>query len=295
MRAMRDFEYLIPETIAEASGLLAQHGENCRMIAGGTALLLALRRRMIAPSHLISLARIRALRGITHDDRLGLRIGAMTLHAEVARSAVVQARYPMLANMASRLANPQVRNQGTIGGNLCYADPATDPPSCLMALDASLVLNNARGERVLSVADFLVDYYSTALAPDEILSEICVPPPRFNRGYHARFHKTAAEHRPLVNMTVTLNREHDVVSAARLVVGATTTVPVRVREAETFLEGKAITVAIAAQAADIVAAGIEPISDIRGSAAFRRDMVRIVARRTIERLCGLEAAERNVA
>jgi aerobic carbon-monoxide dehydrogenase medium subunit len=292
---MRDFEYLIPETVTEASGLLAEHGENCRMIAGGTALLLALRQRMVAPSHLISLARIRALRGITYDGRHGLRIGAMTLHAEVARSAVVQAGYPMLADMASRLANPQVRNQGTIGGNLCYADPATDPPSCLMALDASLVLSSARGERQLSIADFLVDYYTTALAPDEILSEIRVPPPRFNLGYHARFHKTAAEHRPLVNMAVTMNREHDVVSAVRLVVGAATTVPVRAREAEALLEGKAITAAIAAQAADIVAAGIEPISDIRGSAAFRRDMVRVVARRTIERLCGLETAERNVA
>ncbi len=292
---MRDFEYLIPETVAEAIGLLAEHGEGCRMIAGGTALLLALRQRMIAPSHLISLARIRSLRGITYDDRAGLRIGAMTLHAEVARSALVQQRYSMLADMASRLANPQVRNQGTIGGNICYADPATDPPSCLMALDASLVLSNARGNRVLPIADFLIDYYTTALAPDEILSEIRVPPPAFDVGYHARFLRTAAEHRPLVNLAVTMKRDQDIIREVRLVVGATTTVPTRVREAETFLEGKTMTNAVAAQAADIVAAGIQPISDIRGSEAFRRDMVRVVARRTIEQLCWLKSAEKQVA
>jgi aerobic carbon-monoxide dehydrogenase medium subunit len=292
---MRDFEYLRPETIAEASRLLGEHGENCRMIAGGTALLLALRQRLIAPSHLISLQRIRALRGITYDDRLGLRVGAMTLHADIASSAVVQTHFPMLADMAGRLANPQVRNQGTIGGNLCYADPATDPPSCLMALDASVVLSGARGERLLPIADFIVDYYTTALVQDEILSEIRVPPPHFNVGYHARFHKTAAEHRPLINMAVTMKLEADIVRSVRLVVGAATPVPTRVRDAEDYLEGKAMTAAIAVQAAEIVAAGITPISDIRGSDAFRRDMVRVVARRTIERLCGLETAERNVA
>jgi aerobic carbon-monoxide dehydrogenase medium subunit len=292
---MRDFEYLVPETIAETSGLLHEHGESCRMIAGGTALLLALRQRMIAPSHLISLVRIRGLRGITYDDRTGLRFGAMTLHAEIARSALVQQHYPMLADMASRLANPQVRNQGTIGGNICYADPATDPPSCLMALDASLVLSSARGDRELSIADFLIDYYTTTLAPDEILSEIRVPPPKFDIGYHARFLRTAAEHRPLVNLAVAMKRDQDIVREVRLVVGATTTVPTRVREAETFLEGKTMTNAVAIQAADIVAARIQPISDTRGSEAFRRDMVRVVARRTIEQLCGLNSAEKHVA
>jgi aerobic carbon-monoxide dehydrogenase medium subunit len=286
---MHDFDYLLPESLAEAGDMLRAHGETCRMIAGGTALLLALRQRMVAPTHLVSLARIRALRGITYDDQLGLRIGAMSLHAEVARSALVRQHCPMLADMAGRVANPQVRNQGTIGGNLCYADPATDPPSCLMALDARLVLASARGERVVPMAEFLVDYYTTALAPDEILAEIRVPPSRFDFGYHARFHRTAAEHRPLVNLAVTLRCEADVVQEARLVVGATTTVPTRVPEAEAFLQGKKVTASVARQAAELVADGIAPISDIRGSEAYRRDMVRVVAQRTLERLCGREA------
>jgi carbon-monoxide dehydrogenase medium subunit len=292
---VRDFEYLVPESVAEASRLLTEHGENCRLIAGGTALLLALRQRMVAPSHLISLAKIGKLRGITYDDQTGLRIGAMTLHADIARSLLVQKHYPMLADMAGRLANPQVRNQGTIGGNLCYADPATDPPSCLMALDASLVLSSARGERVVAISGFLIDYYTTALAPDEILSEIRVPPPGFDTGYHARFHRTAAEHRPLVNLAMTIKRDQEVIQDVRLVVGASTTVPTRVKSAEAFLQGKIMTGPVAMQAAEIVAQGIEPISDIRGSDSFRREMVRVVAHRTIERLCGLETATKNVA
>lgn len=280
---MRDFDYLVPETVAEASGLLAEHGDACRLIAGGTALLLALRQRMVAPSHLVSLARVRGLRGIA-DDRGGLRIGAMTTHAAVARSPLVRERYPMLASAAARLANPQVRNQGTIGGNICYADPATDPPSCLMALDARLVLRSARRERVLSVADFLTDYYATALEPDELLAEIRLPPPRFPLGFHARFHRTAAEHRPLVNVAIALARDDDVVREIRIVVGASTTVPTRASAAEAFLVGQPLTGAVARAAAEMVAAGIEPVSDLRGSGAFRRDMVRVVARRTLERL-----------
>ncbi|WP_338664555.1 FAD binding domain-containing protein [Pararoseomonas sp. SCSIO 73927] len=296
---MRDFDLLLPETVAEVSGLLARLGEDCRMIAGGTALLLALRQRMVTPTHLISLAGVRALRGITYDPRDGLRIGALTTHAAVARSPLVRQHYPVLADMASRLANPQVRNQGTIGGNLCYADPTTDPPSCLAALDARLALGSARGERLLPVAAFLVDYYACALAPDEVLTDIRLPPPRFDFGHHARFHRTAAEHRPLINLALVARREGDVVEEARLVVGATTVVPTRVMEAEAFLAGRVVTPALAREAADIVASAIDPVSDGRGSAAYRRDMVRVVARRTIERLMAPttpdRAAERAIA
>ena len=292
---MRDFDYLLPETVGEASSMVAEHGDSCRMIAGGTALVLALRQRMVMPSHLISLARVRALRGITYDETDGLRIGAMTLHAEMARSSFMREHYPMLASVAGRLANPQVRNQGTIGGNLCYADPATDPPSCLMALDAQLVLRSAAGERMLPISDFLIDYYTTALAPGEILAEIRIPPPRFPLGYHARFHRTAAEHRPMVNMAVAMACDGDVVQEVRLVVGASTTIPTRVVAAELYLQGRTVTDAVAREAADMVAAGVEPVSDIRGSGEFRRDMIRVVARRTILRVAHSELAARDWA
>ncbi|MBB3175943.1 xanthine dehydrogenase family protein subunit M [Variovorax sp. Sphag1AA] len=289
---MRDFDYLEPTTVDEASRMLGDLGDECRAIAGGTALMLGMRQRMLTPTHLVSLARIEALRGIDFDARNGLRIGALSRHADVANSAIVQKHYPVLASMASRVANPQVRNQGTIGGNLCYADPSTDPPGCLMALDAQIVLGSARGERVLSIEEFLVDYYVTALEPDEMVVEIRVPPLAAGTdGAYTRFLRTAAEHRPLASVAFIARREGSLCREAKLSVGASTPIPTRLRRAEAFLEGRTVTADIATEVADIVAADIEPVSDARGSADFRRDMVRIVARRTVAELFGLDMNE----
>jgi carbon-monoxide dehydrogenase medium subunit len=285
---MRDFEFLEPATVAEASHMLADLGDNCRIFAGGTALMLGMRQRMLTPSHLVSLGRLDALRGISFDAREGLRIGALTLHAEVARSPLVQAHYPMLASMASRVANPQVRNQGTIGGNLCYADPATDPPGCLMALGAQIVVSGRGGERLIDIEDFLVDYYVTALAPDEVVTQIRLPAPGVGAdGRYARFLRTAAEHRPLASVALAVRREGAFCVGARLAVGASTPIPARLRRAEALLAGKTVTAELAAQAAAIVAADINAVSDMRGSEAYRREMVRVVARRTIAELFGV--------
>ncbi|VTU35362.1 Carbon monoxide dehydrogenase medium chain [Variovorax sp. PBL-H6] len=286
---MREFEFLQPRTVTEASRMLADLGDECRVMAGGTALLLAMRQRMVAPSHVVSAMQIEGLRAISFDARQGLRIGALVKHAELARSDVVRRHYPMLAAMAAQVANPQVRNQGTLGGNLCYADPATDPPGCLMAHGAQLVLGSARGERVLSIEEFLVDYYVTALEPDELLVEIRVPaPPSGAEGRYTRFLRTAAEHRPLASVSLMARKEGMLCREARLVVGASVAIPGRVNRAEEFLRGRTITQATAAEAADIVAADIEPISDTRGTATFRRDMVRVACRRTIAGLFGLQ-------
>jgi carbon-monoxide dehydrogenase medium subunit len=285
---MRDFEFLEPASVRDASKMLADHGEDCRVIAGGTALMLALRQRMVNPTHLISLGKLDVTRGITYDGEQGLRIGARTLHSEIANSSIIRERCPMLADMASRVANPQVRNQGTIGGNLCYADPATDPPTCLMALDAKVVLDSTRGERVLPIEEFLVDYYTTALEADEIVTEIHVPPVNFTSGRHMRFLRTAAEHRPMINLAITAKHDGNLCRDARLVVGATTPIPARIKRCEAFLKDQAVTAEVAAEAAQIVASDINVISDMRGSEDYRRDMVRVIARRTIATLFGLK-------
>ena len=289
---MREFDFLEPASVEEASRLLAQYGDDARVIAGGTALMLGMRQRMLAPSHLISVAKIERLRGIALDPALGLRIGALTRHIDVARSPLVQQHVPVLAQMAAQVANPQVRNQGTIGGNLCYADPSTDPPGCLMALDAQIVLGSARGERILSIEEFLVDYYVTALEPDEIVLEIRVPVPATGtQGVYTRFLRTAAEHRPLVSVAVVAQREGMVCRNARIAVGASTPIPTRLRRAEAFLEGRSMNAEVATQAAAIVAEDINPVSDVRGSEDFRRDMVRVVARRSIAQLFGIAISE----
>lgn len=285
---MHDFEFLEPTSVSEASRMLADLGEECRVMAGGSALMLAMRQRMLSPTHIISVARIEALRGITFDPATGLCIGALSRHCDVARSPLVQQHYPMLAAMAAQVANPQVRHQGTLGGNLCYADPATDPPGCLLALDAQVLLASSRGERVLGMAEFLVDYYVTAIETDELVLEIRVPPPAADlSALYTRFLRTAAEHRPLVNVSLVTRRSGNQCHEARLVVGASTPIPARIARAEAFLGGKTITPEVAVEAADIVAQDILAMSDARGSEDFRRDMVRVVTRRSIASLFGL--------
>lgn len=289
---MREFDYLEPASVDEASRMLADLGDEARVIAGGTALMLGMRQRMLAPTHLVSLAKIEQMRGISFDPSSGLRIGALARHSDVARSPLVRQHMPVLASMAERVANPQVRNQGTFGGNLCYADPSTDPPGCLMALDAKVVLGSARGERVLSIEEFLVDYYVTALEPDEVVVEIRVPALSANTdGVYSRFLRTAAEHRPLASVALVARHEGAQCRQARVAVGASTPIPMRLARAEAFLEGRVVTPEVAAEVADMVAEDITPVSDLRGSAEFRREMVRAVARRTVCELFGLSIEE----
>ena len=289
---MREFDFLQPATVQEASRLLAEHGDDARVIGGGTALMLGLRQRMLTPAQVISVAKIERLHGIDFDTRRGLRIGALSRHVDVARAPLVRQHAPVLAEMAGQIANPQVRNQGTLGGNLCYGDPSTDPPGCLMAHDASVTLGSARGERTLSVEDFLVDYFQTALEPDEIVLEILVPPQSAaTRGAYTRFRRTAAEHRPLANVTVVAQRDGDICQSARIAVGASVAIPARLRRAEAFMQGKRITAAVASEVAAIVAQDIQPIADQRGGAEYRREMVRVAARRTVARLFGIEINE----
>src|SRR3989442_996162 len=159
--SVRDFQFLEPSSVTEASHMLVDHEEG-RLFAGGTALLLAMRQRMLTPSHIVYLGGVRGLSRIEYDERNGLRIGALVRHAEIADSAVVNTAYPMLADMAGRVANPQVRNGGTLAGNLCYGDPATDPPPCLMALNAQVVAVGTDGERTIEIDRFFIDYFQSA-------------------------------------------------------------------------------------------------------------------------------------
>lgn len=290
---MRDFHYLEPVSVEEASRLLVQHEDDeVRLAAGGTALILTMRQRMLRPTHLISLAKIDRLRGIDFDAQSGLRIGALSRHADIAGSDVVRRHYPVLAGMAERVANPQVRNQGTIGGNLCYGDPSTDPPACLLALDASVVLGSSRGERTLSLEEFIVDFFETAIEPDEVLIEVRVPPMKPGaRGIYNRFLRTAAEHRPLVSVGAVAARDGELWRDVRLTVGASTPMPMRLRRAEEFLQTQAPTAAAVEQAVEMVAEDITPISDSRGDAEFRREMVRVVARRSLYELFEISVDE----
>lgn len=288
---MHNFEFLEPSSVAQASEMLSEFGEECRLMGGGTALMLVMRQRMLLPSHIVSVARIDRLRGITFDAQRGLRIGGLSRHCDVARSEVVRRHYPMLAAMAAQVANPQVRHQATIAGNVCYGDPSTDPPTCLMALDARIVLESRRGVRELAMEDFLVDFFETAIEPDEVLVEILVPPPSpLASGHYTRFRRTAAEHRPLVNVGIAVEHRGPECLGARIVVGASTPVPARVNRAEEALRGRRVTADLIEEVGQIVGEDILAISDARGTQAYRRAMAQTTAARTLTQIFFPEGA-----
>lgn len=287
---MRDFELLEPRSPEEASQMLAEYGEGARVLAGGTALLLGLRQRLVTPSHVIYLGGVPGLDFIDYDDGRGLRIGALAKISALASSRLINERYPMIAGMAGQVANPQVRNAATIGGNLSYGDPALDPPTCLMALDAGVIVVGPKGTRSINLVDFYRDYFLTALHPDEVVTRIDIPPLKGDvAGAYTRFTRTPAEHRPLVGLAVVAGRNGGVCRDARVTIGASTPTPVRATRAERFLEGKRVTRDVLQEAATIAAADIEPLSDSRGSAEYRRDMVRIVFARTAAGVFDLQA------
>ena len=278
---MRDFELLRPASAVEASRMLQDMGEESRLLAGGTALLLALRQRLLTPSHIVYLGGVPGLAGIEFHERNGLRIGALATVAEIAAHPVIKARYPMMADMARQVANPQVRSMATLGGNLCYGDPATDPPSCLMAMEARVLTIGPDGEREIELEDFYVDYYETALRPAEIVVEVRVPvPPEGTTGLYTRFVKTLAEHRPLVGVGVVARAVAGECREVRITVGASTPIPTRAHRAEEFLDGKAITPETLRDMATVAAGEVSVVSDFRGDEDYRRDMIRVVVART---------------
>lgn len=289
---MHDFRFVEPATLNEAVKLLVDHEDDACVYAGGTALLLAMRQRMLMPGLVVSLGKLDDLRAITFSPGEGLRIGALARHSDIARSETVQSHYPMLAGMAGGLANPQVRNQGTIGGNLCYADPATDPPSCLIAMGAEVTIAGHDGERRLAMEEFCVDFFTTALEPGEILTEIRLPPPTPDAiGLYRRHLRTPAEHRPVANVALTGRRAGAVLQDVRLVIGAATPTPQILRRVADFLNGREMTPAMATEAAVIAAQDLDPISDGRGDAAFRTQVVQAAVRRIVSEAAGLDWKE----
>lgn len=287
---MRDFELLEPASAAETSRMLADHGEDTRLLAGGTALLLALRQRLLTPSHVVYFGGVRGLDRIDYDSSNGLKIGALTSIATIASSPVVAKHYPMITAMAGQVANAQVRSVATLGGNLSYGDPASDPPTCLLALGARVSVTGHGGDREIELEDFFTDYYQTALLPSDVVTEVTIPPLGERTGVYTRFVRTRAEHRPLVGLAVIARREGNVCGDARITVGASTPTPTRAKQTEVFLEGKKITPEILEAAASMAVSEISLLSDFRGSAEYRGQIVRVVMKRTLGALFGLSPA-----
>ena len=281
---MKSFDLVEPATLDEALALLDPEDSSVRAIAGATALMLMMKARVFQPTRLVSLRRLDgALRGVRDDGRGGLRIGAMTTLSELERSPQLRAAVPMMSHALRTLSNVRIRNVATLGGHLAHGDPHMDLPPILMTLGARICAVSRRGERWIDMNEFAVGYYQTAIARDELIQDVEVPAqPAGVCTAYAKFTALSADDWPAVGVAVWYRVEAGRIAEARVAVSAATDRPLRIAGAEAVLLGVAASPHVFAAAADATAREIEPLTDIRGTAGYKREMVRVHLRRALE-------------
>jgi carbon-monoxide dehydrogenase medium subunit len=276
--------YLAPESIEEALAMLVEHGEGAKPIAGGQSLLILLRWGLAAPTYLVGLKRIPELTRLTATPEGGLTIGAMVTQHTLATSPVVRTGFPALAEAASAVASPPVRQQATIGGNLCHADPAADPPAALIALGAEVEIAGPSAQRRLPVSDLFRGFLETAVGPDELLVAIHLPPATSRTGAAYLKHRVRGVDYALVGVGVglTLAEEGQTCEEARIGLAGVGDTPLRASAAEAALRGQPITAETLRAAGEAAAADCRPPSDTEASEWYRREMVKVFVRRAGE-------------
>lgn len=288
---MRRFDYFAPQSLPEAFAIFKERGEGGRALAGGTDLVVQVKEgvKIDPPSYLVSLRRISELRGIDFDETKGLRIGAGATMMEIAESPVIQERYRILAEGAEIVGSIQTMNMATIGGNVCNAAPSADTAPPLLACEATVVIAGPEGEREMPIEEFWLGPGQTALMPGELVREFRLPtPPPATGGVYQRHTPRKQMDIAAVGVGVMLTLANgDRIERARIALAAVAPTPVRVREPEAALEGQTPGEPLFARAAEAAAAEAQPISDVRGSAEFRRHLVRVMTERLLA-----EAAER---
>jgi aerobic carbon-monoxide dehydrogenase medium subunit len=277
------FEYLRPKTIPEALAFLEQHGDDAKILSGGQSLIPMMKLRLARPAFLVDLNRISGLSYIKEEGGF-LKIGGLTREAELEASALVRTKYPLLFDTASVIADPQVRNLATLGGNLAHGDPANDHPATMMALGAQIVATGKKGERVIPVESFFKSLFETALEPGEILTEIRIPAaaPRSAGAYIKIERKVGDFATAAVAAQITLDDKGAVAKAGLALTNAGPT-PIKARKAEDFLRGKKPDAATIAQAAQFAADDGQPSSDLRGPAEYKKGLIKELAKRAITR------------
>jgi aerobic carbon-monoxide dehydrogenase medium subunit len=277
-------EILEPRTLEEAVEALGRHGGEAKVIAGGTAVVLMLQNRLISPEYLVSLGRLEGLDGISYEPGTGLRIGALATIRAGELSPVVQRQAPVLAEAFGQVASVRVRNAATVGGNLTEADYASDPPGVLVGLRGRVTVVSARGSREIPLGELFKDFYETTLAEDEIVTELTVPDESLGlRGAYLKFVTRSSEDRPCLGASAFVDLdEQGICRELRVVIGAVAETPQEVPEAEALARGERLTDELIREVANRYAEAIDPLSDLRGSAWYRQQMIRVFARRAIE-------------
>jgi carbon-monoxide dehydrogenase medium subunit len=284
MEPMDTFKYFPAKTVNEACDLLSQYGEEAKLLGGGQSLVNLMKQNLICPSYIIDIKGLSGLDYIRYAKEDGLRIGALSTHRSVETSDVVKENFAVLAEMERTLGSVAVRNWGTVGGSLAHADPASDLAATLLALGAQVTLIRSAGERVVSLDDFFVDYFETALQPDELLTEIHIPNSGGGKAFYYKFAQRATD-LAVVSVAVHLilnSDDQNLCQEIRIVMGSVGPKALRSRRGEDLLKGQAITDTLIEQAARVSAEDAQPMTDINGSEEYKRELVHVLVTRSIK-------------
>jgi aerobic carbon-monoxide dehydrogenase medium subunit len=284
------FDYHAPNTIGEATALLARLGEDAKILSGGQSLIPLMKLRLASPAHVVDINGIPGLSGIREADGF-LKIGALTRESELEESELMRTRYPLLHDTSKVIADPVVRNLATVGGNLAHGDPANDHPATMLALGAEVVAIGTKGERRIAIGSFFTGPFETSLKPDEILVEIRIPQPAARSGgAYLKLERKVGDFATAavaVQLTLAANGACDQVGIGLTNVGLTS---IKATKAEAALKGKAPDEATIKRAAELAAEAAEPSADLRGSVEYKKDLVRVLTARALRR--ALERARR---
>ncbi|HEY7067449.1 MAG TPA: xanthine dehydrogenase family protein subunit M [Chloroflexota bacterium] len=292
---MHRFEWAEPRSLEEVHAALREHGDDARLMAGGTALMLLMRQGLVQPAVIVSLEHVPGLDKVEAPDG-GLRIGALCTHRRVETHPLVRQRFPALHETLERVATIRIRNMGTLGGNLAHSDPAQDPPPTLIALGASARVAGPDGMRSIPLDEFFTDYYENAIQPGEVLTHVEVPSPAAALGSPAgdgvRYAQAFSKFLPrsvddyatvAVAVSLAISADGRRCENARIGLGSAGPTPLRARGAEDVLRGQEMTDAVLREAGEAAAAESDPLADVRGSAAYKREMVKVWLARTVRK------------
>ncbi|MBO0797705.1 MAG: xanthine dehydrogenase family protein subunit M [Blastocatellia bacterium] len=277
-----NFEYYAPKTIEEALNLLAKHGDDCKILAGGHSLIPVLKLRLAAPAVIVDIGRLATLKQIRIDKDI-IRIGANTTHTEIARSAELRQSCPLLVETAAQIGDQQVRNRGTIGGSLTHADPAADWPAAIMALNGVIIARSSKGERAINSSDFFVGIMTSAIGPDEILTEVRIPRPvQPNAAVYLKVPQSASGF-AIVGVAAQLELKDGKCQDVSIGITGLGLKAFRAKSVEDALRGKKLDEAtVSAAAAKADAEAIDALEDIHASGDYRRHLARVYAKRAVQ-------------
>ena len=274
------FAYARPESLEDAIGLLHEHGEDARVLAGGQSLMATLNMRLSAPALLVDIGRVAGLAGIEETGD-GLRIGAMTCHADVENSELVATHAPLVANAMPHIAHPAVRNRGTFGGSIAFADPAAELPACAVALGARMAIAGKGGSRTVDADAFFQGLYETALGPDEILTAVEVP--GIGAGWRSGFLEFARRQGDyaMIGLAAHVEVEDGRFGGGRLVFFGVGERPVAAVQSAALLEGESWSDVLGARIAEALKEELDPFEDLNADAAMRRHLAGVLAKRVL--------------